>query len=420
MNDAAFDELLFKHLDGTLGEDEARPLSERLASDPQAARRLALFAADYANLRQALRVQEISRKAIALAPLAARPPAAHPAPAVRAGFSWKFKAAAGLAAAVVLAVGLAFALRAPSAALLSGRILVDGQPSTTLAVGKPIQAVGGSAVLRLEDGSRLELSEESTVRLTPPADGFRQWVALDEGEGRFQVVKGGGQFRVQTPIGHVTVLGTEFSVRVPRRHEAARAELAVAVHEGRVQVDHNGRSIMLVAGQTFTGDAAAQVARVEPLHGEAPALPGRARELEKKSIEGEDDLIEITGILHAVYGENAEGEPEFITITAADATVYNLDVNAPSVALAREFEGQEVTVSGTRHTVNGIDWFSMPMPNDPPFAAPFRRDGTRPVRPPVPNDLRRRPDPRMLERDGVIRPRRPEAKTTKERPELED
>jgi hypothetical protein len=102
--------------------------------------------------------------------------------------------------------------------------------------------------------------------------GARQWIELNEGGGTFRVEKAEGQFQVVTAVGSVTALGTEFSVRlVPSNNQGDTnmsvrgVALAVAVLAGMVQVESDGKTNVLGAGesQVFGQAASAAAARTE-------------------------------------------------------------------------------------------------------------------------------------------------------------
>lgn len=94
MSDPDWDVLIHRHLEGTIGEDEARALSDRLASDPALRRRLAEMAYDQAQLRDVL---ETETGACALGSV--------PAP-VRERSRWS-KGSLAAAASILVAVGVA-------------------------------------------------------------------------------------------------------------------------------------------------------------------------------------------------------------------------------------------------------------------------------------------------------------------------
>src|SRR5262249_31585599 len=84
----------------------------------------------------------------------------------------------------------------------------------------------------------------------------RQLIKLTQGGGTFQVAHGGGQFRVETPVGTVVTLGTAFSVQlrlrpqgaVPRTGTQRSMLMAVSVTDGEVQVDTKNKSYKLAVG----------------------------------------------------------------------------------------------------------------------------------------------------------------------------
>lgn len=382
--DADLDLLLIRHLDGSLTEAEAGTLSERLARDPEAARRLALFAADQAALRAALKVEELSRKALP----AERSKLAQSGPATQT--AWRLPAAMAAAAALVMGVGAWLLFGDSGPALESGHLRVAGAAASAPRLNETLEAHGGPAVLRLTDGSKMELSEASLARVQEPADGLRQVITLEEGEGTFKVTKGGGRFRVETPHGRITVLGTAFTVKVPRKRRKPGQDadvFRVIVHSGRVEVESDGRTVALSGGESFTGQnpevvALAEVSAVpeEPAPDqEAAALPPRGRGL----LEPEDDYVTVTGMLQATFAEGAT-QPEFITITTADATRYNIALDKTSASLAKNAQGQEVTVSGMRYTKGGAEWLRLgPKPQKAPVqpAEPAAKSRQKPTEP---------------------------------------
>jgi ferric-dicitrate binding protein FerR (iron transport regulator) len=138
--------------------------------------------------------------------------------------------------------------------VVSGKVSVDGTAVQQLPIDKWFEVASDSpAVIRLIDGSSMELTASTRARL--PARSDRQGVELGQGTGRFKVTSGLGAFRVETGLGSVTVLGTEFSVKLePRgRGESKRARnrlvLSVSVSEGSVRVDADGRKTVLRAGE---------------------------------------------------------------------------------------------------------------------------------------------------------------------------
>lgn len=142
--------------------------------------------------------------------------------------------------------------------IVSGQARIAGLPAARVPSGASFDVVGDMPlVIRLGDGSEAEFRPTSQAVLHGRRDGRRQVVELVRGFGRFKVAPGEGQFRVDTPAGAVTALGTEFWVAL--RGRAAnppatqrRAVLVVAVQTGTVRVDAGAKSKTLSAGQRLT------------------------------------------------------------------------------------------------------------------------------------------------------------------------
>ena len=165
------------------------------------------------------------------------------------------------AAILLLIVGIASLMlpgRGPRYEVVSGKALIEGSPSRVITAGARIHIPKpASAVIRLPDGSEAELAAGSEAIFHGPSDGVRQAIELIEGAGRFVVAKADGQFRVDTALGSVTVLGTEFAVQFWSVDSPARAPsggavraLSVEVAEGEVQVDREGETIRLKTGES--------------------------------------------------------------------------------------------------------------------------------------------------------------------------
>jgi ferric-dicitrate binding protein FerR (iron transport regulator) len=182
-----------------------------------------------------------------------------------------------VAALVLLAVGLGlffFLGRGPATAanqVLAGDVWVDGVAVQQLSEEKWFEvAAEGPALIRLADGSEAKIAPTSKAVIHGRRDAMRQAVELERGGGNFKVVSGGGQFRVETTLGSVTALGTDFSVNLEtrgrddkRRDDRKRDDkkrpgkkeklvLAVAVIEGSVKVEAAGKSYVLAAGERRT------------------------------------------------------------------------------------------------------------------------------------------------------------------------
>jgi hypothetical protein len=107
---------------------------------------------------------------------------------------------------------------------------------------------GGHAVLRLEDGSTVEVDERSVLGVA--ARGHNVTLSLDNGALIVQAAKRtSGHLYVRTPDCRVAVTGTVFSV------DSGIKGSRVAVLKGSVQVAHEGVDSLVVAGdQISTSD----------------------------------------------------------------------------------------------------------------------------------------------------------------------
>jgi hypothetical protein len=114
-----------------------------------------------------------------------------------------------------------------------------------------IAALPASFAQPIESAVPLTFTQESGVSVTlnqgtviPQADGMK----LLNGHVDVAVAPRTGlpAFRIETPLGLVTVIGTEFSVQVSTR------ELSVKVIKGKVQVSAEGRETFLTANQEKT------------------------------------------------------------------------------------------------------------------------------------------------------------------------
>lgn len=136
--------------------------------------------------------------------------------------------------------------------VIAGVIYVNGQKTKQVADGALAENREGTpAQLRLVDGSTLELDPASAAVLE------KRLIHLQSGKGTFQVAATGGEFKVVTGVGSVTVLGTDFSVNLhskPTKPEiiskpGASFTMTVKVTTGKVGVDCEGVRTVLQAGQ---------------------------------------------------------------------------------------------------------------------------------------------------------------------------
>lgn len=144
-------------------------------------------------------------------------------------------AAAVLALVVVLVVavpGKPSPSPSPGLAVLvqtTGTVAADDQVvniGADLPAGARIEAVEGLAVLRLADGTEVDLGEGTTLVLDSP-DRLRLRTGLVTCR---VAAQGAGRFIIDAPFAEAAVVGTVFSV------EAGRDETLVQVDEGRVRV----------------------------------------------------------------------------------------------------------------------------------------------------------------------------------------
>lgn len=154
------------------------------------------------------------------------------------------------AAAVVVAAGVSMVLvrEAGSNAGPKATVEAAGNPSLyrvgeTIEAGKVVQsnsAVG--LLLALEDGSRVEMREQSELKLESAGEGIR--VHLNSGSILVNAAKqGAGHLYVQTRDAMVSVVGTVFLVR------AEQSGTTVAVVEGEVHVQQGAELKKLLPGE---------------------------------------------------------------------------------------------------------------------------------------------------------------------------
>jgi hypothetical protein len=101
----------------------------------------------------------------------------------------------------------------------------------------------------MSDGSEAELAPASSANFRGRVGDARQVVELNQGAGKFKVAKAPDSFRIDTPSGRVSVLGTEFTVEL-RKQKKGPAALAVSVASGRVRVEAGGQTRELGPGES--------------------------------------------------------------------------------------------------------------------------------------------------------------------------
>ncbi|MDQ1613359.1 MAG: hypothetical protein QOG00_3290 [Pyrinomonadaceae bacterium] len=193
---------------------------------------------------------------------AARATFNQPARASRTNFTaWRWAMAASIAVAV-LAGALFLSNRLPSGGALAATVesangalyRVTDAGTLAMAVGEEIgkgvrvrTAKDSGAVVRLADGSRVEMRERSEFSITETAQGVT--LNLDRGDVIVEAAKqGAGHLFVATPDSLVSVKGTIFAVGSGTKGSR------VSVVEGEVHVNHSGTDKVLLPGdQTTTG-----------------------------------------------------------------------------------------------------------------------------------------------------------------------
>ncbi|MBY0528491.1 MAG: FecR family protein [Gemmataceae bacterium] len=260
-------ELIQKYLDEIATDAELAELERLLVTNPDVAAAFATVSRLDASLAKTYREEGdiASTRAI----FAMAKPAHSPRRFLRPR-SWQGLAAAAIVLAVGSGIYFQFGRRGTIPELVSGQVRVNGVETARVIDGATVEVVGPQpAVIALSDGSRTELSPASSAVFVGRLGDVRQVVQLLHGVGRFEVQKGGGQFRVDTAAGTVTALGTQFAVKMqpfervqdrklrPKPHTI----MTVIVTEGSVQVDSGGQSTVLVASENrnFTVERKADI-----------------------------------------------------------------------------------------------------------------------------------------------------------------
>lgn len=158
---------------------------------------------------------------------------------------WRMPAAIAAAAAVLLALGLAYL----------------GRPGGEGPVQRYASGIGGRQEIRLADGSQVVVGAATTLRARLGSAG--RSVELDRGEAFFRIVHDARRpFLVQAGAVTIRDIGTAFDVR------RTGDRVTIAVAEGRVRVgDGHGGSLEAGAGQAIRFDPehpAMQVLSIDP------------------------------------------------------------------------------------------------------------------------------------------------------------
>lgn len=282
-------QLVERYFDRALSESEVIELERRLADDADVCDAFAAAAQEDQRLRDFFRgehcrsrADEILRTVIATAATQRASPQTQHGPAVRSAQNSRKRALGWCAAAALLLMsGAAIYWKwnpirqsgPPAHELIAGAIAVNGVQTAHIPQGVGVEVTSSThAIIRLVDGSLAELAPASRAVFQGPVGSFRQVIALDKGTGRFQVEKGGREFRVETPVGSITALGTEFTVEVrqpeqadvPDTDAAMNRGLVVAVLAGQVEVSYGDQTYPLALGDDRIYFAEAKAETAEP------------------------------------------------------------------------------------------------------------------------------------------------------------
>jgi ferric-dicitrate binding protein FerR (iron transport regulator) len=254
MDAGRFDDLLDRFRNGEASPEEVAELERLLRADPAHRRNFVTSLLLDVHLRRAFS---------GIVPPPLPPPLPLPSrQSLRRVIVW-----ASAAALLLLSVGLEVVLFVRSrdhrttvasgeTTVVSGEVRVRGVAVSQVAEETSFETAGNApAVLRLSDGSRAEFLPGSEGVIHRPSESVRQGLELKQGGGTFKVVQGKGKFQVETVVGSVSALGTEFSVKLqtpPRGREERRNRrpvMTVTVTEGSVKVETRSRSVTLNAGE---------------------------------------------------------------------------------------------------------------------------------------------------------------------------
>ena len=205
-------------------------------------------------------------------------------------------------------------------AVTAGTVLVNGSRSDSVPDGSPFDVPSGlPADLRLTDGSLLKVDAGSTAAVQMAAPQVRI-VRLIAGAANFDVTPQAREFRVQTDVGRVRVLGTKFRVAL-----LSGPVLQVSVRQGRVTVECGQGETSLTGGQTRDFVLLAD-GRGGPL------VRGTIR-----TVDFQDHSLQMTGPLNGPYRFGAVG----VTLNGESTTLKALKPGMPATLVLSPNE-QEV------------------------------------------------------------------------------
>ena len=249
-------------------------------------------------------------------------------------------------------------------------------PGTTLAEGDRLRTSGGAhAVLRLADGSTVEVDERSVLGVG--ARGRSMTVTLDNGAVIVQAAKrSSGHLYVKTPDCRVAVTGTVFSVN------AGIKGSRVAVLQGTVHVAHAGIDSVVQAGdQLATSDklvsepVESQIAwsqdraKYLPLLAQLAALQRRIENIPFPQLRYTSDLLErvpantllyvsipnlgeFLSQANQIFHEQLQQSPELQQWWSSGKRPVDLDSLVDKLHRMSQYLGEEVVVVGFKQGNN--------------------------------------------------------------------
>lgn len=357
--------LIHKYLDGALTPAEMAELDSYLRCDREFAEAFAQAARLEAALNKLLLETASARDITSFMQQveAARHPERETRVAARRRFNTRTLVFGSVAAGLLIALGswAIFhsgrledngppAIVAGPHEVISGEVVNDGVAAVRLSDGSSIRVDNKNpAVIRLADGSEAEIRPHARAVLHGRRNDVRQVVELLQGAATFRVTKGSGQFRVQTELGTVTALGTEFTVELipddpqpgarPNRRPDA---LHVIVASGIVEVEYGRHKLLLAGGEEeiFRDDREPQPPRQTTARLAAIDLSGG----QLRTTTGNENPRES---LHRIAGESA------IRIDGKSASADDLRPKM-QVRLTFSAGGQVVALEAFGPTIRGV------------------------------------------------------------------
>ncbi len=367
MTDEGFDELIWRYLDGEASEADLAQLRQWLTSNREAQARFVRLTTMEAGLRGlsgAGRLTGLSALGVGANEgghherVRARARNHRLPPARRIG--WMAAAAATIALLVGIAWWSMSGEGGPDVVELAGGLaVVDGRVADAVKLEQPFEvAAGAAAELRLDDGSVIRLAAQSQATLKARDGRFARYVALERGEGQFEVKPGDGQFTVRTPVGDVTALGTKFRVKLQPDQVKGDAMdrqvamlLAVVVLSGTVEVNIGGEPFILGFGgeAVFAGDREGEGSQRERERDGARERDGEGerearRERRVRGTIGAISASKIRLVWRGDRGERSEDysvDPRVEVIV--DKTLGKLSQLRPNMATMISINGGKVT-----------------------------------------------------------------------------